>query len=284
MSTILSIAGGDPSFETTKRYMRWISRPSGIDLNQDVLVAKDDAPDTQASLPGTSVNSSPGVASSIRDANAASKKKKKKTKKGEIGPPLAQQGNGNIPNQINPRTGHRNRCYGCGSEFHLLPQRPQKQPQVARKVSIAMEAPSQDGRDTQGDGVYTTSIGLESPCGGLGCPSKVILDTRASANLVGVGWLNNHNAILEALGRPPAKITPAFARFRYGDGRGGDVRRAAIIPIAFVGVTGHLMAYVVDGKGERRLWGGGKGTCYGVHSGPFRKGGFGDTGWSSQFL
>ena len=109
-----------------------------------------------------------------------------------------------------------------------------------------METPSQDGRDTQGDGVYATSLGLDASCGGLGCPSKVILDTGASANLVGAGWLNNHNSILKALGRPPAKIMPAFARSRYGDGRVGDVRRAASIPIAIAGATGHFMANVVD--------------------------------------
>ena len=74
----------------------------------------------------------------------------------------------------------------------------------------------------------------------------VILDTGASANLVGAKWLNNHNAILKALGRPSAKIAPAFASFRYGDGRVGDVHRAAIIPIAIVGYAGHFMAYVVE--------------------------------------
>ena len=28
------------------------------------------------------------------------------------------------PNRINSRLGRRNRCFGCGSEFHLRPQRP----------------------------------------------------------------------------------------------------------------------------------------------------------------
>ena len=109
-----------------------------------------------------------------------------------------------------------------------------------------METPNQDGKDTPGGGVYSTSMGLESTCGGFGRPSKVILDTGASANLAGADWLNNHNAILKALGRPQAKIAPAFASFRYGDGCVGDVHRAAIIPIAIVGYAGHFMAYVVD--------------------------------------
>ena len=174
------------------------------------------------------------------------RRKRKKTQKGKLGPSLAPRGYGNTPNQINPRTGYRNCCYDCGSGFHLLPQCPGQQPQAARKVSIAMETANQDGKVDLGGGVYTASLELDSTCGGLERPSKVILDTGASANLVGVSWLDTHNAILKALGRPQAKITPAFASFRYGDGRVGDVHRAAIIPIAIVGYTGHFMAYVVD--------------------------------------
>ena len=37
-----------------------------------------------------------------------------------------------------------------------------------------------------------------------------------------------------------------FSSFRYGDGRVGYGHRAAVIPIAIVGYTGHFMAYVVD--------------------------------------
>ena len=61
-----------------------------------------------------------------------------------------------------------------------------------------------------------------------------------------MNWPNSRSAILQALGRPLAKITPGFASFRYGDGRVGDVHRAAVIPIAIVGHAGHFMAYVVD--------------------------------------
>ena len=193
-----------------------------------------------------SANSSPGDTALIGDANVASKEKEKKTKKGKLGPSPAPRENGNTPDQINPRTGYRNRRFGCGSEFHLLPRSRGKQPQAARKVSIAMVTPNQDGNVDLGGGVYATFIGSDSTCGGLGRPSKVILDTGASANLVGADWLNNHNAILKALGRPQAKITPAFASFRYGDGRVRGAHRAAIIPIPIAGYTGRYMAYVVD--------------------------------------
>ena len=40
----------------------------------------------------------------------------------------------------------------------------------------------------------------------------------------------------------------AFASFRYGDGRIGNVHKAAVIPIAIVGCTGQFMAYVVDAE------------------------------------
>ena len=48
------------------------------------------------------------------------------------------------------------------------------------------------------------------------------------------------------MGRPLAKITLAFSSFRYGDGRVGDVRRAAVVPVAIVGYAGRFMAHVVD--------------------------------------
>ena len=113
-------------------------------------------------------------------------------------------------------------------------------------MSIALETPDESGKDVSGGEGYTTSIGLGLPYSGSARHSTAIIDTGASANLVGVNWLNNRNAILKALGRPLAKIAPAFASFRYGDGRVGDVHRAAVIPIAIVGYAGHFMAYVVD--------------------------------------
>ena len=43
-----------------------------------------------------------------------------------------------------------------------------------------------------------------------------------------------------------AKIALAFASFRFGNGRVGNVHRAATIPIAIVSHAGHFMAYVVE--------------------------------------
>ena len=84
------------------------------------------------------------------------------------------------------------------------------------------------------------------PFSGSGRRSAVIIDTGTSANLAAANWLRNRDAILKALGRPLPKITPAFASFRYGDGRVSDVHWAAILPFATVGYAGHFMAYVVE--------------------------------------
>ena len=52
----------------------------------------------------------------------------------------------------------------------------------------------------------------------------------------------------QSVGRPQASVREAFASFRYGDGRVGDVHQAALIPIAIAGCTGQFMAYVVDAE------------------------------------
>ena len=109
-----------------------------------------------------------------------------------------------------------------------------------------MEAPEECGKDAYRGGVFTVPVGLELPCNGSAHGGTVIIDTGASANLAGADWLKNHNAIHKALGRPLAAIAPALASFRNGDGRVGNVHRAALIPIAIVGRAGQFMAYVVE--------------------------------------
>ena len=109
-----------------------------------------------------------------------------------------------------------------------------------------MDRPEEVGRDVSGGEVYATSAGLGLLSKSPVRDSAVIIDTGASANLAGANRLNNRNAILRALGRPLAKLAPAFASFRIDDGRAGDVRKAAIIPIAIIGYTGQFMTYVAD--------------------------------------
>ena len=52
--------------------------------------------------------------------------------------------------------------------------------------------------------------------------------------------------MLRTLGRADAKLAPASARSRYGDCHVGDVHKAALTPITFMGCAGHFMAYAVD--------------------------------------
>ena len=111
-----------------------------------------------------------------------------------------------------------------------------------------MQSLKEGRQDTSGGEVYTAPIDL-------GLPHSAVMrrsiapqcsDAGASANLVGANWLNNHNAPKEALWRPLAKIAPALSSFRCGDGRVGEVHRAAMIPILIAGHAGRIMAYVVD--------------------------------------
>ena len=103
--------------------------------------------------------------------------------------------NGASPNQVNPRAGYRNRRFGRGSEFHLLAQRPGGKPNAARRVSFAMGRPEEVGRDVSGGEVYTTSVSLGLLSNSSVRNSAAIIDSGASANLVGANWLNNHGAI-----------------------------------------------------------------------------------------
>ena len=68
--------------------------------------------------------------------------------------PANQPANVATPNRINPRPGHLNRCLGCGSEFHLRPQRPGPTPKAAWHVSIAMDPPGSGDRDTIAGGGF----------------------------------------------------------------------------------------------------------------------------------
>ena len=63
--------------------------------------------------------------------------------------------------------------------------------------------------------------------------SVVVLDTGAAANLVCFRSLAHHNRILERRGIPRVTTYPSQARFRFGDGRLGEVRHAAAISVGF---------------------------------------------------
>ena len=78
--------------------------------------------------------------------------------------------------------------------------------------------------------------------------SVVVLDTGATANLVCRQWLANHNRFLERQGIEKAHLYPADARFKFGDGRIGEVRYAADITVGIAGRKGSFTAFVLDAE------------------------------------
>ena len=154
---------------------------------------------------------------------------------------------GQVRNGFNRRTGERNRCYGCGSEFHLLPKCPKRASSSPANPSpsppaIYVPRPSFSSfamdpvppvcsgspppeKKAGGHSEQSFSTSLDSGCL-LVCTrddSVVVLDTGATANLACFRWLSRHNSLLERKGLPRALTYPAQARFKFGDGRTGNV-------------------------------------------------------------
>ena len=110
-------------------------------------------------------------------------KQKQPTGAGAASRPSSKNGNGKKPkvpkggqekNGFNRRTGERNRCYGCGSEYHLLPKCPTKQERKAPAPvpppsstprspfsSITLEDSPQDVNSAQHS--FTTSLTKDRP-------------------------------------------------------------------------------------------------------------------------
>ena len=129
---------GNLSLEVVKRYMRRILGPRGMGKKQDALSLKGDPLMANSPLHVASPYDEASDYPPRGDALVTSKKKGKKRKTGQKGfsPVLPANRPTNVatPNRINPRLGRRNRCFGCGSEFHLPPKRPGPTPKAARRV------------------------------------------------------------------------------------------------------------------------------------------------------
>ena len=80
----------------------------------------------------------------------------------------------------------------------------------------------------------------------MGADSVVALDTGAAVNLACSWWLERRDSILERWGAPRAETFPESARFKFGDGRLGDVRCAAGCPVGVAGGPGKCTAYLLD--------------------------------------
>ena len=76
--------------------------------------------------------------------------------------------------------------------------------------------------------------------------SVVVLDTGATANSVCFKWLGNHNSYLRKLGSQKVAPPPTTARLKCGDGRVGEVRRAADTQVGVAGSRGACTAFALE--------------------------------------
>ena len=95
---------------------------------------------------------------------------------------------------------------------------------------------------------FSTTIDLGGEFAVSPASSVVVLDTGATANLVCKSWLANHNLFLERRGMGKVRLYPSAARFKFGDGKIGEVRFAANIVVGIAGCKGTFTAFVTDAE------------------------------------
>ena len=76
--------------------------------------------------------------------------------------------------------------------------------------------------------------------------SAVELNTGATDILVCFRWLARRNRLFEKCGIQRAPTYPSTARFRFGDGRLGEVRHAVDILAGVAGKKGNFTAFVLE--------------------------------------
>ena len=76
--------------------------------------------------------------------------------------------------------------------------------------------------------------------------SVAALDSGATANLVCLKWVGRRKSILECLGVPRAEALPAYASFKLGDGRLGEVHCAAATPSVTVSSCGEFTSFAPE--------------------------------------
>ena len=76
--------------------------------------------------------------------------------------------------------------------------------------------------------------------------SVMVLDSGATANSVCYMWSERRNSIFGRWGVRRTEASPAWARFKLGDDRFGELRCAADIPAGIAGITGRLTAVVLE--------------------------------------
>ena len=163
--------GGSVDFARTKQQLRQLFHQSNSVTNEDIFPATEE----KTGLRGEDLSyeawaayrnkqkQSSGAGAALRPSSKGDNGKKSKSPKG-----------GQEKNGFNRRTGERNRCYGCGSEYHLLPKCPSKQDRRAQNPapspssnprssfsSITLEDSPQDINAVQHS--FTTSLSKDRP-------------------------------------------------------------------------------------------------------------------------
>ena len=80
----------------------------------------------------------------------------------------------------------------------------------------------------------------------MGEDSAVALETGATANLAYFRWLGNRNSLLEKRGFRRVSTFWACARYKFCDGRLGEVRFAAGNPVGLAGCRGTFAACALE--------------------------------------
>ena len=101
-----------------------------------------------------------------------------------------------------------------------------------------------------GSGQCEQSFSTTKEIGGLLALAEsdtvAVLDTGATPNLVCFNQLERHNRVLQRKGAPRVSTFPPSARFRFGDGRVGEVPHAADIPAGAAGSKGEFVAFGLE--------------------------------------
>ena len=261
---VVASVGSSLVFGNVAAQMRRLFGNMGSSQNMDVLVTQDvdqasDEDDFEAWV-------------------AYRKAKRAKNNMGDAGSRDlgSKYGKGTMKNAVNYRTGEINRCFVCNSEYHYAPQCPRKggkpgaypQQTIGKKKSpskpyssIALETPvtenySPENTQLPPDSIEGNSFSTTIDLGGEFVVSRassvVVLDTGATANLVCRSWLVNRNLFLERLGMEKVHPYPSAARFKFGDGRIGEVQYAANISVGIAGCKGGCGDSGIIAKGRTR--------------------------------
>ena len=132
-----SVQGSLDSYPALAKQMRQILQPVGSAQKEDVLMHSPTIMADNVGIDEEDLSYEAWVAYRKAGKGRMNSQQYARSKsKGKGSKPHDQERNG-----LNRRTGERNRCYGCGSEFHLLPKCPRR-PDFVKTDSPAQSIPN----------------------------------------------------------------------------------------------------------------------------------------------